>query len=50
MYRDAPSARPDNLPIARRVAAEILCLPIYPQMEPVDGERIVELIRRCAAE
>jgi dTDP-4-amino-4,6-dideoxygalactose transaminase len=50
MYRDAPSARPDNLPIARQVAKEILCLPIFPQMGSVDCERIVGLIRRCAAD
>lgn len=29
MYRSLPSARPENLPIAERVAGQILCLPMY---------------------
>jgi dTDP-4-amino-4,6-dideoxygalactose transaminase len=44
-YRDVPSASPDNLPVASRVAEQILCLPIYPDLQPVDQQRIVGIIR-----
>ena len=33
MYSDAPSSNPANLPIANRAAAQILCLPIFPDLE-----------------
>jgi dTDP-4-amino-4,6-dideoxygalactose transaminase len=46
MYRDAAGARPESLPVAHRVAREILCLPIFPQMTADDCERVVEVIRR----
>lgn len=48
MYRDAPGAQPDNLPVARRVAAEILCLPIFPDMTAADRDRVIEVVRRPA--
>lgn len=31
-YRGLPSAAPQGLPVARRVADEVLCLPIYPDL------------------
>ncbi len=45
MYGDLPSAAPANLPVATRAAAQILCLPIYPELEPADQARIVDVIR-----
>ena len=38
MYRGLPSAAPSNLPIATRMANEVICLPIYPDLacETVD--------------
>ena len=33
MYRDLPSANPSNLPVASEVAKQILCLPIYHDLE-----------------
>jgi dTDP-4-amino-4,6-dideoxygalactose transaminase len=47
MYRDLPSAA--NLPVATRAAAQILCLPIYCGLSPVDQERIVSVIRGGAS-
>jgi dTDP-4-amino-4,6-dideoxygalactose transaminase len=44
MYRGLPSAAPANLPIARRVASQVLCLPIYPDLPMVDVERIAGLL------
>jgi dTDP-4-amino-4,6-dideoxygalactose transaminase len=45
MYRDLASAAPDRLPHARRIAQEILCLPIYPDLAPEDATRIAQFIR-----
>ena len=46
MYRGLPSASKDNLPIASKVAEQVLCLPIYPDLEI----NIVEDICRFIAE
>jgi len=43
-YRDHPSAHPDRLPNAHRIASRILCLPIYGELEVRDAERIAELV------
>lgn len=32
-YRGLPSAKADNLPVAEKIAEQILCLPIYPDLE-----------------
>jgi len=48
MYRGLPSAAPANLPVARQVANEILCLPIYPGLSDEDQSRILEIIRASA--
>lgn len=44
MYRGLPSADPAHLPVATRAAAQVLCLPIYPALNPVAVEEIVEII------
>lgn len=48
MYRGMSSADPHNLPVAKEVAARILCLPVYPALSEEDMLRIVSVIR-CAA-
>jgi dTDP-4-amino-4,6-dideoxygalactose transaminase len=45
MYRDLPSAAPENLPVANEAAAQILCLPIFPELSVEDQERILDVIR-----
>lgn len=45
MYRGLPSARPDLLPVAHEAARRVLCLPIYPSLEPADQDRIIDLVR-----
>lgn len=45
MYRGLPSAAPSNLPVAQAVAREVLCLPIYPDLNDRDLTRIIEAIR-----
>jgi dTDP-4-amino-4,6-dideoxy-D-glucose transaminase len=45
MYRGLPSAAPENLPVATRVAQEVLCLPIHADLQPDDQERVIAVIR-----
>lgn len=44
MYRGMPSASEDNLPIARRAAECVICLPIYPGLTAEDQKRIINVI------
>lgn len=44
MYRGLPSARLQNLPVAARLSAQVLCLPIYPDLEDASVMRICKLI------
>lgn len=43
-YRELDSAKPTNLPIANKVAEEVICLPIYDNLEIVDVERVINVI------
>lgn len=43
-YRSLPSADPNNLPIATKVANKVLCLPIYPELSDEDVEKVVHSI------
>lgn len=45
-YRELDSANPTNLPIATKVADEVICLPIYDNLELMDVERIVNRIKK----
>jgi dTDP-4-amino-4,6-dideoxygalactose transaminase len=45
-YRGLPSASPDNLPNATRVANEVICLPMHHQLSDNDVNRILSLIVR----
>lgn len=45
MYRDLPSARPENLPVATAAAQQILCLPIYPDLDSSDQQRVIRVIQ-----
>lgn len=49
MYCDAPSASPANLPVANRVVEQVICLPIYPNLEHETVDFIVSLIAGAAA-
>lgn len=40
MYRGLPSSAQSNLPIATRVASEVICLPIYPSL-PISTVNII---------
>lgn len=46
VYRDqAPSA---GFPVAERLAASALSLPIYPQLDPAECERVADAVKACA--
>jgi dTDP-4-amino-4,6-dideoxygalactose transaminase len=44
MYRGLTSANRDNLPVASRIAEEVLCLPIFPALGDGDADRIANVI------
>ena len=44
MYRSLASAAAANLPVATRVAQQVICLPIYPALTDADVDRVVALI------
>lgn len=44
MYLSLPSSAHENLPVASTIAEEVLCLPIYPELEPSDCKRISQYI------
>lgn len=43
MYRGLPSAT--NLPNAKKVAAQILCLPIYPNLAEDEQQKVIKIVR-----
>ena len=45
MYRSMPSAQRDNLPVAVDAANKVMCLPIYPNLQPDEQQRVVNVIR-----
>jgi dTDP-4-amino-4,6-dideoxygalactose transaminase len=45
MYRSMPSAQRDNLPVAADASAKVLCLPIYPDLQPEEQQRVIDLIQ-----
>lgn len=47
MYRIFPSSDVKNLPIANRIADQVLCLPIHPGLTEAELGKIVELISDC---
>lgn len=47
MYRCFESAKGTNLEIAHAISSKILCLPIYPDLQDEDLERILTVIQSC---
>ena len=50
VYKDIPSVKKENLPVANRMSEEVLCLPIHHLLEKADVERIVSIIRDFKAD
>ena len=45
MYRGLPSANLENLIQAAKTAQQVLCLPIYPDLQNEDQMRIIDMLR-----
>lgn len=45
-YCGLPSATPENLPVATRIANEVICLPMHHGLTETDVDRVLELIVR----
>ena len=45
-YKGLPSASPENLPVATRIANEVICLPMHHELSNEDLSRILDLIVR----
>ena len=45
-YCGLPSATPENLPVATRIASEVICLPMHHGLTETDADRVLELIVR----
>lgn len=49
IYRDLPSAAPQNLPAANRAAKEVLCLPFFGALGPARAHQICAIVRHILA-
>lgn len=43
-YRDYPSASPDNLPVATKIANQVICLPMHHALSEEDVERVLKVL------
>ncbi|MBN2450477.1 MAG: DegT/DnrJ/EryC1/StrS family aminotransferase, partial [Lentisphaeria bacterium] len=43
-YRNCAGARPDSLPVASRMAREVLCLPIYGELSLAAAEQVAAMV------
>lgn len=44
-YKDIPSANPANLPIANKIANQVICLPMHHALSEEDVRRVIDSIR-----
>ena len=47
-YRGLPGADPANLPVATRIANEVICLPMHHELSPADQDRIIDIVAHRA--
>ncbi|AXI40693.1 DegT/DnrJ/EryC1/StrS aminotransferase family protein [Sulfitobacter sp. SK011] len=45
MYKNLPSANSTLLPVAKKLADQVLCLPIYPDLDEGGVTRVIDLLR-----
>jgi dTDP-4-amino-4,6-dideoxygalactose transaminase len=48
MYRALASAHKDNLPVAHHTSSRVLCLPIFPDLELGEVDRICDIVHRAS--
>jgi len=46
VYKGLPSSAPERLPVARKMAEEVICLPIYADLDVGEVERIVSVLEK----
>ena len=44
-YRGLPSAAPENLPVATKIANEVICLPMHHALSNEDIERVISIVQ-----
>lgn len=44
MYRDLESAKPGHLPVAKDIAQQVICLPIYPDLDAESCLKIISIL------
>ena len=44
-YRGLSSAKPENLPVATKVAEQVICLPIYPELHLESVNQIINILK-----
>ena len=49
IYKDFIKSSADYLPVAKKLSSEVICLPIYPELEIEKVEYICEVIKKLAA-
>ena len=49
MYKALPSAAPERLPNAHAIAAQVICLPLYPDLTEHAQDRIIAILRDARA-
>lgn len=48
MYSKCPSARPENLPVARQISEQVLCLPMFSELSEPEQCRVIETVQKFA--
>lgn len=43
-YKDIPSAHPKNLPVANKIANQVICLPMHHELSEEDVERVLRVL------
>ena len=45
-YRGLPSSQPENLPVATKVASQVICLPMHHELTEEQVVRLIEIIKK----
>ena len=46
MYKGLDSAKPDNLPIAKKMASQVICLPLYPDLNQPSVTSVIACFKK----
>lgn len=45
-YKNLPSAHPSNLPVATKIAEQVICLPLHPYLEEHEINEVIDCIKK----